>query len=437
MTFKDAQKYINEIPKFTQKHSLEHTKRFLEELGDPERDLKIIHVAGTNGKGSACAMIAGVLKQCGKKTGLFTSPHLVCITERINIDGEKVSEDEFLKSFIKIKSVADEMEKQGYTHPSYFEFLFLMAMDIFRNHGVEYVVLETGLGGRLDATNVVRKPIVSVITSIGYDHMDILGDTIEKIAAEKAGIIKKNVPVVYLANREEVSNIIEETAKKCGTDAIGCRISDYKIIKKYNNHIDFCLQYGYYLSCVYSVPFIAEYQVQNAMLALRAIEQLPDIRDQYDNIKKGISEVKWEGRMEQIMDGVFIDGAHNGPGIDAFTKTVLENKGSGRLNVLFSVVKDKDYSYMAAQICDNIRPDKVYIAPLESDRGLDAEEIAERFKGVETSVSDSVEDAFTKALSEKQSGDMIFCVGSLYLVGEIKKIMSRRTMNYDKTERIW
>lgn len=426
MTFKDAQKYINEIPKFTQKHSLEHTKRFLEELGDPEKDLKIIHVAGTNGKGSVCAMMASVLIKCGRKTGLFTSPHLVSITERINIDGKNVSEDEFLKSFKKIKTLADDMEKKGYTHPSYFEFLFLMAMDIFRNHGVEYVVLETGLGGRLDATNVIRKPIVSVITSIGYDHMDILGDTIEKIAAEKAGIIKKDVPVVYLANQEEVSSIIEETAKKCETNAIACRINDYKIIKKSDNHIDFCLQYGYYLSCVYSVPFIAEYQVQNAMLALRAIEQLHYIRDEYDNIKKGIAEVKWEGRMEQVMDGVFIDGAHNGPGIDAFTKTVLENKGSGRVNILFSVVKDKDYSYMADQICNNIRPDKIYAAPLESDRGLNADEIAEKFKNVNTCIADSVEDALKKALSEKQSEDMIFCVGSLYLVGEIKSILSRR-----------
>ena len=196
-SYAQAAAYIEEIPKFTKKHSLDHTREFLKRLGDPALDRKIIHVAGTNGKGSVCAYIKAILTAEGKKTGFFTSPHLVSVNERIEICGKPVDDDAFFRIFEEVYKIAGEMEAEGLGHPSYFEFLFGMGMKAFAASDVEYIILETGLGGRLDATNAVPEPFLTVITSISLDHTDILGDTIEKIAGEKAGIIKKGVPVIF------------------------------------------------------------------------------------------------------------------------------------------------------------------------------------------------------------------------------------------------
>ena len=186
--YREAVDYIEELPKFTEKHPLKHTKKYLEKLQNPAENCKVIHVAGTNGKGSVCAYLQAVLQAEGKKTGFFTSPHLIKINERIQIDREEISDDTFYDVFCEAYHVAQEMEQEGEGHPSYFEFLFGMGMKAFEKAGVEYIILETGLGGRLDATNAVESPVLTVITSISLDHTAILGDTIEKIAFEKAGI---------------------------------------------------------------------------------------------------------------------------------------------------------------------------------------------------------------------------------------------------------
>ena len=202
MTYQQAVEYILDIPRFTAKNDLGNTKAFLELLGNPQQRLKVIHVAGTNGKGSVCAYVDAMLRAQGKRTGLFTSPHLVRMNERIVIDGQQISDAEFTETFEEVKEKVGEMERKGLSHPTFFEFIFGMAMAAFAKAGVEYAVLETGLGGRLDATNVVEHPVCCVITSIGRDHMQWLGNTIEEIAAEKSGIIKAHVPVIYMENRE-------------------------------------------------------------------------------------------------------------------------------------------------------------------------------------------------------------------------------------------
>ncbi len=189
-TYEKAQQYILEMPKFTKKNSLDDTRLFLEILGSPEEDKKIIHVAGTNGKGSVCAYLCSVLTKAGYRTGMFTSPHLVEMRERFRIGKTLITEERFLQGFLMVMGRLEEMrEKSGKTeyHPTFFELLFLMGMVIFREEKVEYIVLETGLGGRLDATNAVQTPVLTAITSIGYDHMEYLGNTIEEIAGEKRG----------------------------------------------------------------------------------------------------------------------------------------------------------------------------------------------------------------------------------------------------------
>lgn len=425
MDYEEIEQYIENIPRFTKKNSLSHTAAFLAQLGNPQNKMKVIHVAGTNGKGSVCAFIASILNKCNKKTGLFTSPHLMELTERININGRNVTKEEFIQGFMAIKSLAGDMEIKGYPHPSYFEFLFLMAIYIFDRKRVEYVVLETGLGGRLDATNVIENPEVTVVTSIGYDHMDILGDTIEEIAVEKAGIIKENVPVVYQGENPLVNEVIEKRAEEMHARSLACCHLDYKIVKKSANHIDFYLRCGYYLNNVFSVPFIAEYQVENAVLALMAVAQLQGIGNEIENVKSGLADVRWQGRMEQVMPGVYFDGAHNGPGIDAFVKTVSEYSCSGNKYILFSAVKEKDYKYMVEKICLSIRPKKIFVTQIGGKRNLAAGKIAGEIDGIDSIdsyVSDSVQDAFFKALDEKKPEDVLFCVGSLYLIGELKEL---------------
>ena len=212
MTYQEAVAYIDETPKFTKKNSLEHTRAFLKRLGDPQENMKILHVAGTNGKGSVCSFLASMLKAAGKRTGLFTSPHLVKINERFVVDEEEIGDEEFLEAFHTVMDCVREMREEGYPHPTYFELLFLIGMKIFEKAGVEYLVLETGLGGRLDATNSIAHPLVTVITSISLDHTEILGDTIPKIAAEKG---RRTRPDIKLGICGEHGGDPTESRQKC------------------------------------------------------------------------------------------------------------------------------------------------------------------------------------------------------------------------------
>ncbi len=190
--YNTAVNYLLDIPKFVKKTDKDTIGEVLKRLNNPEDALKVIHVAGTNGKGSTCAFLNSIILEAGKTVGLFTSPHLVKINERIKINGIDVSDEEFLRIFKKLKVLLDEMQQEGYSHLSFFEMLFVLAVLVFKENNVEYAVFETGLGGRLDATNVIKKPLVTIITTISMDHMEILGNTIEEIALEKAGIIKRD-----------------------------------------------------------------------------------------------------------------------------------------------------------------------------------------------------------------------------------------------------
>ncbi len=250
MTYSEAVDYILDIPKFTKKNDAAHTKAFLKTLGDPQRKMRIIHVAGTNGKGSVCAYLDGMLRSEQKRTGLFTSPHLVKINERIVIDGQMISDERFLEVFEETMQAVDKMKEAGLSHPTFFEFLFGMAVLAFAESGVEYAVLETGLGGRLDATNAVESPAASVITSIGFDHEQYLGDTLEKIASEKAGIIKPHVPVYYAQTTGESDSVIEKEAKKRGSFCKKIGKDAYEILGIEDKHIAFsCLNDYYGTTC--------------------------------------------------------------------------------------------------------------------------------------------------------------------------------------------
>ena len=294
------------------KHPPEHTRELLSRLGNPQEGIKIIHVAGTHGKGSVCAYLNAMLLAGGKKTGLFTSPHLVRINERFQINGEDVSDEQFLDAFLKVEKAAKEYEAEGEGHPSYFETLFLMGMLIFKEAGVEYLVMETGLGGRLDATNVVEKPLACIITSISRDHTEYLGDTLKAVAGEKAGIIKAGVPVIYDASQPGPASVIAAKAKEMGSPAWPMEPSFYEMKTQSREGITFTFAYPGGEKAELAIPYVAKYQMMNASLAFYTMHILQDVHDIPKNVlAEGLSKIKWPCRMEMAAPGVIIDGAHN------------------------------------------------------------------------------------------------------------------------------
>lgn len=429
MNYTEAVDYIETIPKFTVKHPPEHTRELLSRLGNPQEGIKIIHVAGTNGKGSVCAYLNAMLLAGGKKTGLFTSPHLVRINERFQINGEDVSDEQFLDAFLKVEKAAKEYEAEGEGHPSYFETLFLMGMLIFKEAGVEYLVMETGLGGRLDATNVVEKPLACIITSISRDHTEYLGDTLEAIAGEKAGIIKAGVPVIYDASQPGPASVIAAKAKEMGSPAWPMEPSFYEMKTQSREGITFTFAYLGGEKAELAIPYVAKYQMMNASLAFYTMHILQDVHDIPKNVLvEGLSKIKWPCRMEMAAPGVIIDGAHNEDGIAQFVSTAGYFAKENEITILFTAVADKHYHEMIGEICEGIHPSHVVATQIDGSRVVPAEVLAEDFRKAgctDVCAESEIGAAYEKALEKKGSG-MLFCVGSLYLAGELKAYLAKR-----------
>lgn len=430
MNYREAEAYINDTPRFTKKNTLENTRMVLAAMGHPERRMKLIHVAGSNGKGSVCAYLSSILTTAGKRTGLFISPHLADINERFQLNQQMVSNELFLEAFEAVMDIVHRLLKEqpeDFAHPTFFELLFLMGIYIFDKSGMEYVVLETGLGGRLDATNVIEKPLVSVITSISLEHTEYLGSTYEAVAGEKAGIIKEGCPVVYDGSRPDVESAILEKAARMHAEAYAIRPDMYKILMNTQKTIDFSMDTGYYLPMDVSISSVAEYQIMNAMEAVTAA-QILDIGLTEEDIHKGMERMRWEGRMETILPGVILDGAHNDSGVKEFVKTACRFQKDTKVTLLFSCVKEKDYEAMIQTICENLDLSDVVVTEIESDRLVPVEELAFLFrkytKQKVTAIA-SIPEAFDVALRKKGEG-VLFCVGSLYLAGSIKSMIRSR-----------
>ena len=356
-TYEEAAAYIEEIPKFTKKHTLEHTKLFLKRLGNPAVDRKIVHVAGTNGKGSVCAYLQAILMAEGKRTGFFTSPHLVSVNERIRMDNVQIDNKTFLEVFRKVLKTVRRMVEDGIEHPSYFEFLFGMGMTAFADTDVEYIILETGLGGRLDATNAVEKPVLSIITSISLDHTAILGDTIRKIAGEKAGIIKPKVPVFFDGSNKEAAEVIRTKAEELGVSCREVTNHAYEIREVHRKDSALSRRSAYDKDVIFQVPMCGCYQAMNAELALEASEYLLAGEEIHvDRWKQVLAQLHWEGRMERIGAHITVDGAHNPGAMQAFVESVkaLDESERGEIILLFSAVSDKKYDEMIEYLCRNL-----------------------------------------------------------------------------------
>lgn len=427
--FGEAVDYIFRIPRFTSKNTMEDTRAFLKKLGNPDREMKIIHVAGTNGKGSVCAYLRSVLNVAGCRVALFTSPHLVDVRERFTIDGEMVSEEAFLEAFLKVYEALpwEELAADKGYHPTFFEYLFFMAMLLFKEKKPAYCILETGLGGRLDATNAVSHKEMAVITHMGLDHTEYLGNTLTQIAKEKAGIMQKGAPVIFWNTDKDVEGTLTECAEKLGISAFPVSKADYTFLKNNNKSIDFSYRSLYYDSVRLHINTIAAYQQENATLAVRALEILLGKEGSSPELlKKGVETAFWAGRMEEVMPDIYVDGAHNEDGIRAFLETVAQDNCQDR-RLFFGVVKDKAYGDMIKEIADSNLFTEISAVQLQGARALPVEKTAEMFArhtGKQIRQYPSVREAFA-ALSEGTAGrgGRTYIAGSLYLVGEIKELI--------------
>lgn len=440
----ECEDFLNQVPSFTDKHTIEDTRAYLDFLGNPDENMKIIHVAGTNGKGSVCSYISSILMKAGYSVGMFTSPHLVKITERFQVDGKPISDGVFVEVFIEmlrrtVEYNSDKGNTDSFYFPTYFEYLFFMAMLLYDVYPVDYLVLETGLGGRLDATNAVKKPLVSVITEIGFDHMQYLGETIEEIAFEKAGIIKSGVPIVFFDKRDESTAVIKKRALELDSRAVVVESRNIQDIRRIedeagNKYVAFSLNslYDKYVDIRLSTE--ALYQTENAALAVETAGILRGLGTEISelDIREGLLSAKWEGRMEEVRPGIYVDGAHNIDGITAFLESIKDMNCSGRKLMLFGIVSDKQYKEIVRSILASREFEQIYVAVLETSRSLSVSDLKGAFEdakdelgiiGVPVKYYSNVRDAITDIITNRKSGDMVFVAGSLYLAGQIKGML--------------
>lgn len=422
MEYSEIKAFLNDTPQYGETTGVERAGKLLELLGNPDKNLKIIHIAGTNGKGSVCSYIDDILKKSGYKTGLFTSPHLVTIRERIQVDGELISREDFTQYFNKVYETA----RANNLKLAYFDFFFGAAMLYFDKYKVDYVVLETGLGGSLDATNAVHNPLCCVITTISLEHTAILGDTIKKIAEQKAGIIKQGVPVVY-ADDNEASGVIEDIAHSKNSYCYGVSPQQYQIIKNFNGCIDFSLHNEYYINNCLRLATPAIYQVENVSIAItvcRLLKHLYHIDIKDSAIVDSAGSHIWQGRMEKLTDNIYVDGAHNPQGIQSFVNSVngMYADSTDKAALLFSVVSDKNFEQMISILCGCKVFARIAITVTGGIRHLDKEYISAAFKR-HTDIEVEVYDSAKEAVLALKNEPMVFCTGSLYLVADIRKVL--------------
>lgn len=428
MIYEEAMKYISSIGKFGSNYGLKRTFRLLELLGNPDKKLKLIHVAGTNGKGSTTAMITKVLRGMGYKVGMYTSPYIEEFEERIQINGENIPKEKLVSLLVEVKEAVEKVIKEGYDHPTQFEILTALMFLYFYREKVDYGVVEVGLGGALDSTNVLT-PIVSVITSISYDHMNILGDTIEEIAEQKAGIIKEGIPVVVYPEEKNVQDVIVKKAEEMNSRI---RLVQKNSVKLLNINRDDMYQEVQVSTMKndYKVklPLLGAHQMLNLAVVLNTIEVIFEGQNEKLNVKlveKSLEDVEWKGRLEVLNKKplIVIDGAHNIDGIKSLTYNVNKYFKYKNMILLLGILADKQVDEMIKEIVPFA--EKVYDLTPHSDRAQLSQELKNKIVKYNKNVIaiESYEEAVSKAISEADEDDLILISGSLYMIGDMRKIL--------------
>lgn len=434
MEYKEAIDFIHSTYKFGSKLGLTNIKKLTELMDSPQKNYQIIHVAGTNGKGSTSAMIHDVLAAAGYKTGLFISPFLEEFNERIQINRKPIDNQSLAKMTGIVKEKIDIMLKEGYNHPTEFEVVTAIGFEYFAEQKIDFLVLEVGLGGRFDATNVVENTLVSVITSISYDHMQYLGNTLEEIAFEKAGIIKPASKVVVYP---QASNITDVIKKQAALKSASLHIVDAQNIKQIESDIS-GQKFAYLKRDVFDLPnlrlkLLGEHQLYNCATALAALEEvkLSGFSIPQDAIKEGLSRCTFPGRFEIINSEplIILDGGHNINGIECFAKAIRQYFGSKKINLFYGMLKDKNPDTVIDDLLSVSK--KIYTLTPDNPRAMDAEEMASLIRNhdenMEVSPVSSFEDVLSILKSTKKDEVTAF-VGSLYLIGGIRTLL--RTNGY-------
>ncbi|NME83246.1 folylpolyglutamate synthase/dihydrofolate synthase family protein [Clostridium sp. SM-530-WT-3G] len=428
MIYEEAMKYISSIGKFGSNYGLKRTFRLLELLGNPDKKLKLIHVAGTNGKGSTTAMITKVLRGMGYKVGMYTSPYIEEFEERIQINGENIPKEKLVSLLVEVKEAVEKVIKEGYDHPTQFEILTALMFLYFYREKVDYGVVEVGLGGALDSTNVLT-PIVSVITSISYDHMNILGDTIEEIAEQKAGIIKEGIPVVVYPEEKNVQDVIVKKTEEMNSRIRLVQKNSVKLLNINRDDIYQEVQVST-MKNDYKVklPLLGAHQMLNLAVVLNTIEVIFEGQNEKLNVKlveKSLEDVEWKGRLEVLNKKplIVIDGAHNIDGIKSLTYNVNKYFKYKNMILLLGILADKQVDEMIKEIVPFA--EKVYALTPHSDRAQLSQELKNKIVKYNKNVIaiESYEEAVSKAISEADEDDLILISGSLYMIGDMRKIL--------------
>lgn len=421
MTYNEAIEYIHSISWSFCKPGLERIGALCEALGNPQDRLKFVHVAGTNGKGSFCSMLSSILTEAGYKTGLYTSPYIKAFNERMQINGNNIENERLIEITERVRPIADAMTDK----PTEFELITAIAFLYFAEADCDVVVLEAGMGGRLDSTNIIKTPLLSVITGIALDHTAFLGDTVEKIAAEKAGIIKSGTPVLFGGEDISAMAVIEQRAGELGsrfykTDRTRLTIREATLSGTV---------FDYKERCNVKTNLLGLYQPKNASTVLDAVDILNacGLNIPADSVNKGLLIAKWPARFEIISENplIIFDGAHNPEGITVATESIA-HYFSGKVTVLSGVLQDKDYRFIAAELSKIA--DTAYTITPDSPRALSALEYAKILaeNGVAATPCPDIETALDKAYKKaKSDGTALVCLGSLYTYGDVTAALEK------------
>lgn len=427
MNYIEALNYIDNINILGSKLGLERVTILLDKLDNPQDKIKTIHVAGTNGKGSISSMLSNILIASGYKTALYTSPHLESYNERYMINGVEISNDNFAKYVSIIKKYSDEMENEGYGTPTVFEQLTAVAFLYFYDNKVDYAVIEVGLGGRFDATNSIKKPVLSVIASISLEHTEYLGNNVESIAFEKGGIIKPGCPVVLYRQDSKVYDVINNICKEKKSKLYYIENEKVEIIEQNIDQTIMSVENNLYSYNNLILHLIGNYQIKNCCLVLLAVYALKEsgVNLIEESILKGISLTRWKGRMEVCEKSplVIIDGAHNPDGIHMLTESVKNYFSNKRIVLLIGVLGDKNYNKMVEEIVP--LADTVVITEPDSERALSIEELKKVVKNYcdEIYSFEDIDKAYSFAHKITRKEDVLLCAGSLYLIGRLRTII--------------
>lgn len=428
MNYTECIHYLEEEVGFGSVPGLERIQSLCDKLGNPEQKLSVIHIAGTNGKGSAVAMLSSILKESGFRVGTYTSPHLESYRERFCINDKQISEADFAEEITLMKQLCTELAAEGNPVPTLFEIVTGAAFHYFAAQKVDILILEVGLGGRFDATNIVPTPLLSLIMSISIDHTDFLGETIEEIAAEKAGIIKKNCPVVLYSQDKIVYNVIKAAAERLNAPLYCSQNTEIIISSQTLEETVFSAKTEFFSEKDIHLSLLGSYQLQNCITVLNAcaVLQKNGLHLPHAAIHNGLKNAHWAGRMEICGRNplVILDGAHNADGIMQLAKSIPTYCKEKKVTLILGVLGDKEYHKMAEVILPHA--DTVILTEPHSERKLDVFTLARSISGYTGKIytEKEIEKAFETALSLTPADGVILCCGSLYMIGAMRTYLT-------------